>query len=84
MMNTKKLSENPFQNYLKLFSSLKIKEDMKFSKAGTKNSYKKWAKVTIFDKNGGFTADNGGRRRQNDEHWKALRKSFSKLSLIFF
>ena len=33
-MYTKKFLERPFQNCLKLFSSLKIKGDMKFSKHG--------------------------------------------------
>ena len=37
IMNTKKLSENAFQNCLKNLSTPKNKEDMNFSKTGTKN-----------------------------------------------
>ena len=36
-------------------------------------SYNTW-------KNGGFTAENGAQRCQNYNYWKALRKTFPKLS----
>ena len=68
-MYTEKLSERPFQNSLKLFSGLKIKGDMKFSKFGQ-------IIIETANYNWQITAENGVLQEKLNNHELLIRRAF--------